>query len=123
MEYARWTDNPKPGYVDSPSLHDPMRFRDLEPNNAPNTLDIAIKYTDDENCYAFNASSASLDKFWKQPGLVLEGEEFHVRVIVDATGMKETAEEWFILRNHGKGGSMDICLKSSEDWINWVGIG
>ena len=123
LEYARWTDNPKPGYVDSPSFSDPVRFRDIEPNNAPNAIDIAIKYSDDENCFAFTASSADKDIFWKEPELMLDGRKFHVRVIVDATGMGGAAEEWFILRNHGKGGSMDICLKSSEDWKNWVGIG
>lgn len=104
--YGRWADTKQPGTL---SPFEPIRNLyqvEFEPNGLPRELDIALKYPEDEDCYAFsNESCRSRD--WKIPRFLLKGNKFRVRVSL-VGGNVDRKEWWFMLYNEGKDAGMRI---------------
>lgn len=103
--YGRWSDTKQPG-TQSPfdSIRDLCKV-ELEPNGLPRELDIALKYAEEEDCYAFNNESC-LSSDWKIPQFLLKGDilQVHVRLV----GENVEKEWWFVLHNEGLNKSMQI---------------
>lgn len=109
LQFGRWADNIQLGHYDSPSSVDPLRYREIEPNDGANVVDIALKYDDDENCCAFNSESW-LEPNLKDPKWIVEGTNFDVRVIIKSSNYDDY-KGWFEMKNLGKGGSLAIARK------------
>lgn len=112
LQFGRWADNIQLGQHDSPSSVDPLRYRDIEPNDGANLVDIALKYDADENCCTFNSESW-LEPNLKNPKWVLNGTKFNVKVIIKSSN-HDDYEEWFEIQNLGKGNSLRIVRRVQQ---------
>ena len=111
LEFGRWADNAQLGH-DSPSNVDSLRYRDIEPNDGANLVDIALKFDAAENCCAFDSESW-LEPNLKDPKWILEGTNFNVKVIVKSSN-HDDYEEWFNLGNLGEGGGLTIVRGTQQ---------
>ena len=105
--YGRWADTKQPGTLPP---FDPIRDLcqvDFEPNGLPRVLDIALKYREDENCYAFDNESCRYSGHWRLPKYLLQGDRFYVRVCLVGKNV-DRGEWWFMLHNEGKDKGMRI---------------
>jgi len=96
--YGRWEGTEQPSRRDPYAPIRDLYIVDFEPNGLPRELDIALKYHNEDVCYAFNNQSYSaLD--WRKPDFVLHGERFQVNVKLKG---KLVEKEWFFtLHNLG----------------------
>jgi hypothetical protein len=106
LPFGRWADNTQFGHHDSPSSVDPIRYRDIEANDGPNKIDIALKYEAEADCFSFNSEC------WHLPGLKdqrwhLPGTRFYIHVIVKSSNAPDFVA-CFILENGGMNGSMTL---------------
>lgn len=106
LDFARWADNIQLGHHDSPSNVDPLRYRDIEPNDGRNLIDIALKYPGEDNCYTFN-SEGWLSPSFKEPKWELVGEIFDVCLTVKSSNWRDYKAK-FIIRSHSQNGPMTI---------------
>lgn len=78
----------------------------LKSTGLPYQLILAIKYEEDNNCYAFGRDS--LHHPWlRNPLYELVGQQFRISVNLVGKDVNKVFE--FQLHNHGKGGGMDIA--------------
>jgi len=103
---ARWVN--QAGYImDRPNIDsEEAHIRDILPNGISQRIDLAIKYWEDENCYAFNVDSR-FDPKWKKAEWELRVKRFKVHVEI-AEGMNILAEKWYALSTRGKDDWLDI---------------
>lgn len=116
LYFARWADNIQLGHHDSPSTVDPLRYRDIEPNNGQNLIDIALKYPGEANCHTFNSEG------WLVPGLkdpkwALPGTMFDICLTVKSSNRHDYKAK-FILRNLGQNGSM--AIEKGQEEKTWL---
>jgi hypothetical protein len=107
LPFARWTDNTQPGYRDSPSSVDFLRYRDVQPNDGANKVDIVLKYKDEPDAYAFNAESGWLvlgqkDERWRVPG-----RRWFVHVTVKSSNAPDH-RECFVLEHRGVDSTLSL---------------
>ena len=108
---GRWGDTQQPS-TRSPfdSIADLLPM-DFPPNGERHELDIAMKYEDDEWCYAFaNESYRAVD--WRKPEWKLVGESFKVRISLQGVGMEDQVR-WFALVNLGPGKGMELVAQDA----------
>lgn len=130
FDYARWTDNPKPrsDERDHPKFIDPWNFRDIEPNGAQNGIDFAIIGKKTNRIIGFRGRSQNRAD-WQDYTLSLLGDEYLVRLTVSGSGLPETVQEWFIIKNDHEKNLMfasKISPESYKNWKehkNWIGMG
>lgn len=107
LPFGRWADNTQFGHPDSLSSVDPIRYRDIEPNDGPNRIDIALKYDEEADCFTFNSEC------WLLPGLKDQRwhlsaiRRFYVHVIVKSSNAPDF-KACFILEHGGVNGSMTL---------------
>lgn len=105
--FGRWEGTPQPATLPPfAPIRDLLKI-DLEPTGLPRELDIALKYPDDEFCYAFNNKSCISSRDWRMPAFMLKGHSFYIKVrLVGIPMLDETW--WFKLSNLGKGDGLKI---------------
>ena len=102
---GRWGDTKQPSYLEQGTPTRELDSVDFEENGNEHELDIALKYQDEEVCYAFNNTSYSAP-MWKNPNFELNGERFQVRVRLK--GQMVDKEWWFTLHNLGRNQGLKI---------------
>jgi hypothetical protein len=106
---GRWGDKEQPK-----SYFEPIRELakvDFEPNGLYHELDVAMKYPEDEDCYAFGNESY-FSYGWKKPSFSLKGHSFKVKIRLVGVPMVDKTW-WFTLHNEGTGKSMRIELAAN----------
>ena len=103
--YGRWCDTKQPSYLEQGTPMRELHSVDFEESGLEHELDIALKYQDEEVCYAFNNTSYSAP-MWKNPNFELHGERFQVRVRLK--GQMVDKEWWFTLHNLGRNQGLKI---------------
>ena len=112
---GRWGDTKQPSYLEQGTPPRELDSVDFEESGLEHELDIALKYQDEEVCYAFNNTSYSAP-MWKNPNFILHGERFQINVRL--TGQMVDKEWWFILHNLGKNQGLKIEVgKEAIDWL------
>lgn len=103
--WGRWGDTKQPSYLESGTPTRELDSVDFEESGLEHELDIALKYQDEEVCYAYNNESYWASG-WKLPKFILHGERFQIRVRL--RGQMVDKEWWFILHNLGKNQGLKI---------------
>jgi hypothetical protein len=103
--YGRWGDVEQPKEAFAPIR--PFAKVEFEPTGYPHELDIAMKYKEDENCYAFNNETYFSGRDWRVPKFLLRGNKFRIKVNLKGVPMVDK-EWWFMLYNEGVGKGMRI---------------
>lgn len=85
---------------------------DIDCNGLPHPLDVAMKYPGDEDCYAYNFEN-SVASDLRVEGHRLRGSEFRVTVLLRAADNADPVEGHFILRNHGRGRSVELVATTT----------
>lgn len=107
---GRWGDTKQPESPFEPTRE--LAKVSFEPNGLPHELDIAMKYPEDEDCYAFdNESYFSYD--WRVPRLLLKGRSYSVKVRLAGIPMIDRTW-WLRLYNEGVGKGMKIEIDNSR---------
>jgi hypothetical protein len=89
FDFGRWADNTQPGHHDSSSSIDRGRYRDIEPNDAGNRIDIALRHGDELDLYAFTTEGQWMSRFGRNHDMqVLGKNKFLVHVIVKSSNAK-----------------------------------
>ena len=104
---GRWSDNEQAGLRGQFAPIDDLRRRDLHPNGEPNLIDVALKYPDDEQCYAFNDETCRNTPDWRDPAFELAAQSYRVRVRLQGVGLDDVEHD-FLLTNLGKGKGLTI---------------
>lgn len=86
-------------------------------NGHPWELTIALKYEEDDNCYAFDDESYNAPE-WKKPQYLLQEKSYWVKVSL--SGENTQGEWWFKLQNYGIGKDPQLEL-SPQPALNKVG--
>ena len=71
-------------------------------------VDVALKYEDDDCCYAFNDETCRFVPGWRDPRYRLPDPEYRVRIVFKGVGLVEKQEHWLLLRNMGAGKGMEL---------------
>lgn len=105
--FGRWEGTPQPATL-SPfaSIRELLKIG-LEPTGLPRELDIALKYPEDEFCYAFNNVSCRHSNDWRMPKFLLKGYSFYLKVRLVGVPMLDKTW-WFKLYNSGAGKGLRI---------------
>jgi len=110
--YGRWGDTEQP--VDrSPfaSTRD-LAMVDFEFNGLPHELDLIMKYSEDESCYAFDNDSC-LTPGWRKPQFLLENRAIDIKVHLVGTDVERT---WWLRASHnGKESAIEVSLPPTPD--------
>ncbi len=102
--YGRWGDTKQPEDPFEPTRE--LVKVNFEPTGQRRELDIAMKYPEDKDCYAFNNESySSYD--WRISKFLLKGDSFYVKVRLAGIPMIDKIW-WFALYNEGRGKGMRI---------------
>ena len=101
---GRWADTPEVARLGE--LTREMHEVEIAPNPLPRKLDIALKYRDDLEAYAYNNESVLKDARWRDQDKVLLMPEY--KVIVRLQGVGVDQEHSFLLRNDGSGKSIQL---------------
>jgi hypothetical protein len=105
--YGRWGDTTQPSRLAASASSRELAQVEFEPNGLPHELNLALKYPEDSNCYAFN--NESYDRLdWRLPKFRLDGSTFHVRVKL--IGQRVEKEWWFELINDGPNRGLRINI-------------
>lgn len=105
--YGRWGDTPQPATLAPFAPIRELLKVDFEPNGLAQELDIALKYPEDEFCYAFNNESCCYSNDWRMPRFLLKGYSFYVKVRLMGVPMLDKTW-WFTLYNSGAGKGLRI---------------
>lgn len=112
---GRWGDTKQPSYLEQGTPMRELHSVDFEESGLEHELDIALKYQDEEVCYAYNNESYWASG-WKLLEFILHGERFQISVRLK--GQKVDKEWWFILHNLGKNQGLKIEVgKEAIDWF------
>lgn len=112
---GRWGDTKQPSYLEQGTPVRELHSVDFEESGLEHELDIALKYQDEEVCYAYNNESYWASG-WKLLEFILHGERFQISVRL--TGQKVDKEWFFILHNLGKNRGLKIEVgKEAIDWF------
>jgi len=124
VHHPRWTDNPKPrpDEMDKPKFISELNFRDISANNAPSTVDFAIKAIDDTCFHGFRGTSQN-SPAWREAELRLDGLKYRVRLLVQGKGLMAPVECWLIVENQGPGKSLKVESEETAECRNWIGVG
>jgi len=110
---GRWGDTIQPSYLERGSPTRELHSVDFEESGNDHELDIALKYRDEEFCYAYNNESYFAPG-WKEPKFLLHGERFQLRVRL--SGRMVDKEWWFTLCNIGK--NQGLTIEVSKEAID-----
>ena len=98
---GRWGDSKEPGQL-TPDQRMEILFMNFPSNGAECNLDVAMRYPDDQECYAYNNESYfAPNGSFKKPEYKLEGEKFYVRIVLKGAIFKEKVF-WFTLHNNAE---------------------
>jgi hypothetical protein len=110
---GRWGDTEQPATRSPFAPISDLRRMHFPPNGETHELNVAIKYREDEECYAFNNESCRIPG-WRNRDWGLQGQEFRVRVTLQGEGMDKDEMRWFVLRNMGKGSGIELVYLASQ---------
>lgn len=111
---GRWGDTIQPSHLERGIPTRELYSVDFEESGNDHELDIALKYRDEEVCYAYNNESYSAPG-WKEPKFVLHGERF--QVCVRLMGQMVDKEWWFTLCNLGM--NQGLKIEVSKEAVDW----
>jgi hypothetical protein len=112
--YGRWEGTQSPSSLPRGDPTRDLQSVKFEVSGLHRDLDIALKYLDEDACYAYNNESYFVQK-WKKPEFVLQGKQFQVRVRL--RGQWVDKEWWFTLHNPGQGQGLKIeATREAVDW-------
>ena len=110
--YGRWGDVEQPRKAFEP-IREYAKV-EFEPTGYPHELDIAMKYEEDEDCYAFNNETYfSGCHDWRVPKFLLRGNRFRIKVNLKGVPMVDK-EWWFMLYNEGVGKGIRIEVMTTN---------
>ncbi len=105
---GRWRESDPPPELSPYKTHPTADAIDLAPNESiPHELDVAMKYPEEEECFAYNNANYWTANWSKLPAHRLNAEEMRVRVAITGSNFKPLVG-WFVLRNPGVGGGLEI---------------
>lgn len=111
MDFARWADNIQLGHHDSPSNVDVLRYRDIEPNDGRNVIDVALKYRSEDHCHTFSSEGWPIENRGNPKWVLPKNlKKFDVRLIVKSTNWHDFVAD-FVLTNEGAGGALRLTKK------------
>lgn len=129
MLYPRWTQNDKPRpdttpkYMPVPRYKTEWNFRTLEPNNAPNQIDIMFKDLSTFKLYGFSGANQEY-AYWENPFHEIKPNGMiRINLKIEASGMEEPAKAEFLVKDNGPGKHLEVLSLESIEWQNWIGIG
>jgi hypothetical protein len=100
---GRWADNPEVAQVGNLRQ---IKTIDIEPNGLPVCLDVAVKYEEDADCFAYNDDSVVRDAFWRDPEKRLPPGKYLVEIELLGLGVKQNVKA--ILENRGIGEAPEL---------------
>lgn len=97
---GRWAETPERAMV-GPKVVDTNQI-DMAPNAMPRTLDIVMKYAQDDDCYGLNNDNPARSPMdWRDKTRKLSIGEYAIKVRIRGTNVDDLF--WFILKNPGAG--------------------
>jgi hypothetical protein len=87
------------------------RAATLGPNGLSDTLDIALKRSEDAECFAYNTENRRGSSSWRLSGRALPPGRYRVRVRLRAEGL--ASDYWFTLNNPGSGSDLEFTFGRS----------
>ena len=105
--YGRWGSERQPASISRYNSLSELYSISLPATGIPKELDIALKYKEDEDCYAVANESFRESTDGRVERFRLNGSEFRVEVILRGNNMKDK-DGIFLLRNLGKGKSIEL---------------
>lgn len=104
---GRWRESPHPSDLSPYQTHPNKHTIELAPNGQPHELDIAFKYPEEEDCYAYNDVNALYAQS-KVDQFRFSAREIWVKVEVMGGNFYPPLVGWFILTNPGANGVLKI---------------
>ena len=96
----------QPPYQDKGKPRHEYHEIEFNANGYAHELTIAMKYEEDEYCYAYDDLSYGYSD-WRKPKYKLEGNDFYIKVNLNGENIQQ-GEWWFKLHNKGIGDSMKL---------------
>lgn len=91
----------------------PQKYYEVEynANGNPWEITVALKYEEDDECYAFDDHCYRYySTKWRKPEYLLQGDSFYIKV--DLSGENTEGTWWFELKNHGVGKGIEAKATS-----------
>jgi len=108
----RFGDTPQPPHQEHGKSRREYYEVEFNANGNPWELTIALKYREDDDCYAYSDHSYAYSD-WRKPEYLLEGNSFYVRVHL--SGENAEGDSWFILHNYGADGDLELEATSEPN--------
>lgn len=104
---GRWADTDEFAQV-GPAVIE-LNQINIAPNAVPRTLDVVLKYEEDDDCHGYNNETPrEAPRDWRDHRRRLEKGDYAVRVRLRGRNVDE--EFWFSLHNPGSGGQVELGL-------------